>query len=479
VLLSIVSDEQLQYPDGAESYSPDTRYPEYRFDLIASTPNRVYDAVRRCFAQAGFDRENFGTANWNPLRDFVQPGQRVFVLCNFVYHRRANETAEAFRSKCTHGSVVRAVVDYLLLAVGERGQVRFGNAAVQSCSWPTVLEQTGTARVQEFYARVGANAAASDLRMYIAERDAIGNIAEVVERDAEALTVNVDLGSSSLLDEPSRHGARYRVQDYDPQRTEAFHAPGKHVYVVHRDVLDADVIFSIPKIKTHEKVGVTCAVKGCVGAVGHKDCLAHHRFGPATKGGDEYPRDPFGLFRAASRFHDRVYRASAARPSSAKLRVADTFLRKVLKRINPSVAGAWWGNDTAWRMAVDLARIIEHCDRDGVLHDAKVRTHVALVDGVVGGEGRGPLRPEPVDSRTLFFSDDAVLADYAAAVLMGFDPLAVPHLRHAVLDASSPIHRSGLREAARIITATEEGGVGLLQRYARRYAPPPGWKGHL
>jgi uncharacterized protein (DUF362 family) len=478
MLLSIVSGAQLEYPDGSDAYSPDTRYPEYRFDEIAAKPNHVYAAVRACFAQAGLDREHFGTADWNPLGAFVKPGQRVFVLCNFVYHRRPNETEEAFLGKCTHGSVVRAVVDYLLLATGSAGQVRFGNAPVQSCSWSAVLEQTGAARVHEFYARHGAPAGASDLRMYIAERDAIGNIMEVIEHDADALTVNVDLGAGSLLDEPSRRGARYRVQDYDPRRTEAFHGPGKHVYVVHRDVLEADVIFSIPKLKTHEKVGVTCAVKGCVGAVGHKDCLAHHQFGPATKGGDEYPRDPLGIFRAASRFHDRVYRASAAQPGSAKLRVADTFLRKVLKRLNPSVAGAWWGNDTAWRMAIDLARIIEFCDRDGVLHASPVRRHVALVDGVIGGEGRGPLRPEPVASHTLFFCDDAVLADYAASVLMGFDPLAVPHLRHALLDSTSPMFRPNL-SSARIIAEGGEGGMEFLKRYAGRYAPPPGWQGHL
>jgi uncharacterized protein (DUF362 family) len=471
MLVSLVSDAQLRYPDGEASFSPDTRYPEYRFPEVAARPNGVYAAVRQCLAQAGFDRERFGTPEWNPLCAFVKPGQRVFVLCNFVQHRRGNESAEAFAGKCTHGSVVRALVDYLLIATGPAGRVQFGNSPVQSTNWNAVLAETGAARVQEFYARHGAPAAAADLRMYVAERDGHGGVAEVVERDADALTVNVDLGSSSLLDEPSRSGARYRVQDYDPARTEAFHGPGKHVYVVHRDVLEADVVFSIPKLKTHEKVGVTCAVKGCVGAVGHKDCLAHHRFGPPAKGGDEYPRDPFGLFRAASWFHDRVYHASSARPGSRRLRVLDTWVRRVLRRLNPSVAGAWWGNDTAWRMAVDLAHIVEHADRHGVVHEAPVRRHVVLVDGVIGGQGRGPLRPDPVASGLLFFADDAVLADHAAALLMSFDPSAVPHLRYAL--------RLTQTDPARVITPAGEGGLSLLQPHAHRYAPPPGWREHL
>jgi uncharacterized protein (DUF362 family) len=451
---SIVTDEQIVYPDSAEWFSPSTAYPEYRLNHLATKTNAVYTAVRDCFAQAGLDAARFGTEAWNPLGDLVQPGQRVFVLCNFVQHRRANESDEAFAGKCTHGSVVRALVDYLLLA-GAR--VQFGNAPVQSCNWEAVLEQTGAARVQEFYALRHLPASAVDLRMTVAERDALGNVTREVERDAATLTVEIDLGSTSLLDEPSRHGARYRVQDYSPDRTEAFHAPGKHIYVLHRAVLEADVVFSLPKLKTHEKVGVTCAVKGCVGAVGHKDCLAHHRFGPPAKGGDEYPRDPLGLFRAASWLHDRVYRSGA---KSGFMRIADNYLRKILRRINPSVAGAWWGNDTAWRMAVDLARIVEHADANGVMHETRVRPNYALVDGVVGGQGRGPLRPDPVASGTIFFADDVYVADTIAATLMGFDPRAVPHLRHHLL---------------------QEGSVDLpgVKPLSVRYEPPPGWKGHL
>lgn len=467
MLLSIVADEHLAYPDAAEWFSPSVGYPEYRHGHVASKPNAVYAAVRQCFAQAGFDAARFGTADWNPLGDIVQPGQRVFVLCNFVQHQRSNESAEAFAGKCTHGSVVRAVIDYLLLA-GAR--VQFGNAPVQSCNWAAVLDQTGAARVQEFYAERNLPAAAIDLRMVVSERDALGNITNYVERDAAQNTIEIDLGSTSLLDEPSRHGARYRVQDYNPERTEAFHGPGRHVYVLHRAVLEADVVFSLPKLKTHEKVGVTCAVKGCVGAVGHKDCLAHHRFGPPGKGGDEYPRDPLGLFRAASWLHDRVYRSQS---KAGVLRIADNFLRRVLRRINPSVAGAWWGNDTAWRMAVDLARIVEHADANGVLHETPVRRNYSLVDGVIGGQGRGPLRPDPVASRTLFFADDVYLADFAAATLMGFDPRSVPHLRHACLDVSA------LDVSARAIANGVEGGLEVLAPHVIRYEPPPGWKGHL
>jgi uncharacterized protein (DUF362 family) len=478
MLLSLVSDDQLHYPAAATAFSPDVRNPEYRFDHLSPEPNGVYAAVRQCFAQAGLDSQHFGTAEWNPLGSFISPGQSVFVLCNFVYHRRPGESAAAFFAKCTHGSVVRAVIDYLLIAVGPQGRIRFGNAPVQSCNWDAVLEETGGAAVAGFYRERGLPVEPADLRMQIAERNALGVVATVVHHDTAALTRSIDLGRGSLLDEKSGSAPKFRVQDYDARRTEAFHAAGKHVYVVHRAVLESDVVFSIPKLKTHEKVGVTCAVKGCVGAIGEKDCLAHHRFGPATSGGDEYPADPLGIFRTASHFHDLVYRASSARPGVKYLRVADHFLRRVLRRINPSVGGAWWGNDTAWRMAIDMARIVEFCDAAGALHPERVRPHLALVDGVVGGEGSGPLKPDPVDSGLLFFCTDPVVTDYAAAVLMGFDPLRVPHVRNAWLDGASPMHRADFDDV-RVVVPSGSGGLGLLPSLARKFRPPSGWSGHL
>jgi hypothetical protein len=35
-----------------------------------------------------------------------------------------------------------------------------------------------------------------------------------------------------------------------------------------------NLIISVPKIKTHEKVGVTCELKGCGGAIDLKQCPA-------------------------------------------------------------------------------------------------------------------------------------------------------------------------------------------------------------
>ena len=115
----------------------------------------------------------------------------------------------------------------------------------------------------------------------------------------------------------------------------------------------------MPKLKTHEEVGITCAIKGCVGSVGHKDCLAHHRFGAPPDGADEYPCGLTGVRRMASHLHDFIQRHSIENSVGRNLRIFDRIVKRII-RSWMIAGGAWWGDDTCWRMAVDRARILSY-----------------------------------------------------------------------------------------------------------------------
>lgn len=54
-----------------------------------------------------------------------------------------------------------------------------------------------------------------------------------------------------------------------------------------------------------------------------------------------------------------------------------------------------------------------------------------IIDGIVGGEGYGPLRNSPVDSQIIFAGKDPVALDTAAATFMGFTADEIPHLKLA------------------------------------------------
>ena len=56
-------------------------------------------------------------------------------------------------------------------------------------------------------------------------------------------------------------------------------------------MLAADLIVNLPKMKTHQKAGVTGALKNLVGCNGEKAFLVHYLKGRPCDGGDEFPPD--------------------------------------------------------------------------------------------------------------------------------------------------------------------------------------------
>jgi len=476
-MISVIVDSSLVYPPATGGFSPSVRYPEYRFAGLSPARNDVYESVRRLFSQAGLDAAHYGHTDWNPLGAYIRPGQSVFVLCNFVYHRRKRETESEFHAKCTHASVLRPVLDYALAATGGRGMVRFGNAPLQSCEWHRVMADTGAVAVKGFYAAAGVtNIVEVDLRGRVMRRDGLGRTS--IERYAageSAVTVQLDQ-SGSWLNKGTLDGSpRYRVADYSSGRTEAAHARCRHRYEISRAVLSSDVVISVPKLKTHEKVGVTCGLKGLVGAVTGKDCLAHHRQGGPAEGGDEYPQSRAWRI-ALSRLHDHANNLRPAALASG-LRIADYNIRRLLNVLGLVQAGAWYGNDTAWRMVLDLYRIVT-CGRvDGSIADSPQRRHLMIVDGIVAGEGNGPLAPSPRHAGCLLLSDDLPAGDAAAACLMGFEPARIALIREALQASGTP--GEAPRNGRIVLNGASAGFSNLAALLGRAFKPPHGWAGHI
>jgi len=60
-----------------------------------------------------------------------------------------------------------------------------------------------------------------------------------------------------------------------------------------------------------------------------------------------------------------------------------------------------------------------------------VRPSYAIIDGIVGMEGNGPISGDPIESGVLVFSNDPVAADSIGASLMGSDPERIPYITEA------------------------------------------------
>ena len=75
---------------------------------------------------------------------------------------------------------------------------------------------------------------------------------------------------------------------------------------------------------------------------------------------------------------------------------------------------------------------------------AAVRPSLAIVDGIVGMQGDGPIMGDPVHSGVVVVSRDLVAADVTGARLMGMDPEKVE-----LPDGGGPLPRPGALRADR------------------------------
>jgi len=85
--------------------------------------------------------------------------------------------------------------------------------------------------------------------------------------------------------------------------------------------------------------------------------------------------------------------------------------------------------------------LLQRRPRPSARRPGPVRTVLTLIDGVVAGEGEGPLAPRDVPLGAIVASTDPVAADLVAVRLMGFDERKLPKLCEPMRDAGPRITR--------------------------------------
>jgi uncharacterized protein (DUF362 family) len=480
----------VAYASGPQTYprhapfDPSTRYPEYAFDAISPEPNGVYDAVRECFRLSGLDAERFGTREWNPLRGLINPGETVLLKPNLVVETHPRDP-EGWRYVLTQGSVVRAVADYIALALGGRGRLILADAPVTDASFSTMTRLLGLDAIQAFYAACGLPLELIDLRLE--EWRSVGAV-PMERRNLPGDPrggVAFNLGAASEL--TSHHGAgRYYGADYDVGEVNHHHSGGRHEYLIAASAIQCDVLFSLPKLKTHKKAGITVSLKNLVGVNADKNWLPHHTEGDPSNGGDEHPRPDLlhrverklvPIFQQIARrvpvIGPRVHRA--ARATGAHI-FGDT--EEVIR------SGNWWGNETTWRMCLDLNKLLLYGNPDGTMRPPGPegrKRHFVMVDGIIAGEGRGPTNPDPVHAGLLVFGLHPASVDAACAYLMGFDPGRIPIVRQAFRCHHYPLTEWDWTDVQLISDRAEWNDrlPDIPDDATFHFQPHYGWAGHI
>ncbi len=471
VPVAVVSRPGLGYGDARGGTAPGRPASE----LAEGT---VYDAVEAVFRQLGFDLARAGTPDWNPLSELIQPGDRVVIKPNFVTNKNFHERLSGDYLACssTPAAVLRPIIDYALRAAGPRGRVLVVDTPVEGCNLEEVLRALGVRDLLAEYRARGCDVAFYDLRHFcIVPRMLLDNVQaggrslnlglllrQALPGDPLGYAV-VDLGERSHFAAVPQRSPRLAFHRAHLHTPVPHHSAGRHEYSLPRTVLQADAVITVAKLKTHKKSGVTLSLKSAIGLCNEKYWLPHYTLGTVAEGGDEFPIRP----PLAARLRNQLQRVSLPPPLAEHSLVARAPRRQGAKNGSLDgyiVEGSWEGNDTIWRTTLDLCQLVHYVDREGRLRDQPQRRHLALIDGILGGEGEGPLAATPKPAGLLIAGTDPALVDHVAAQAMGYDPERIPTLRQALrqpLLPTSELRRLELRWDG--------------PRQALHFAPPSTW----
>jgi hypothetical protein len=259
------------------------------------------------------------------------------------------------------------------------------------------------------------------------------------------------------------------------------HHQGVHQYLVARAVVDADVIINLPKLKTHKKAGITCALKNLIGINGNKEYLPHHRVGGSAHGGDCYPGN--GVVKRALEYVTDRQNLSSSYASATMWHLFIALLARTSRMQGDRLGtdGSWHGNDTIWRTCLDLNRILVYGKRDGssgsgIMSEAAQRRVIHIADAVIAGQGNGPLAPDPLSLGLLLGSNNAAAMDWAGAHLLAYDPEKIPLVGHAFDSFRWPI----VDFSGRSVRVVGELGSGSPEEVIDHFRPtvihPLGWQ---
>ena len=408
------------YPKEAP-FHPSESYPEYPFQGILLEPdNAAYSLVRNALHLLALDKSNFGHTAWNPLGDLIEPGDYVLLKPNLICESHSSRPNE-WEQVITHPSIIRAVLDYVFIALKGKGKVTVADGPQTDSDFGEILRLTRLNEVVNFFRDKGLEISLLDLRRHRwLKRKGVTYKREALPGDPMGYTT-IDLGQSSEFKDYPLCG-RFYGADYDMEETAKYHGKGHHTYVLCRSVMDADVLINLPKMKTHKKTGVTLSLKNMVGANGYRNCLPHYTIGTPAEGGDEF---------SDSNLKNKVQSRGIVgiKKYLTTLGGCGGTLTQLLFKTGKAVfgdtsrvvrSGNWYGNDTAWRMVLDINKCLFHFGGDGRPRTRPLR-YMSLIDGIIAGEGDGPVAVDAKPCGIVIAGFNPVSVDTVCAELMGFD----------------------------------------------------------
>jgi len=419
--------------------------------------------VRDAATAAGLGTNDRGV----PLADIIAPGASVLLKPNWVLEY--NKSGATMDCMVTHPAFILAVLAEVIAA--RAGKVIIADAPIQNARFEMLAPPAWRAQAAKIAGSTPLEIL--DFRNTIATHNGSQLLTQDGLRDPSRF-VEFNLGPDSVLEPVSGEDNKFRNTNYNPDDMAQVQRPGVHRFLLCKEPFEVDVILNLPKLKAHGKAGVTAALKNLVGMNGDKNYLPHHRVGGSALGGDCYEGlKPFK--RLAESFLDTANRR-INRPGYIIAAWSSEFANRIH---GGDLEGKWWGNDTTWRMVLDLNRIILYGDVDGVMHQERQRRVFSITDAITAGEHNGPLAPEPVKLGAVTFGASSAHADAAHLALMRFIPENVSLVREAFAAMRYPLTSDTMAETRVWYQGVSYGLAEVARKFGRDFVAPDGWAGRV
>ncbi|MFH2001179.1 MAG: DUF362 domain-containing protein [Planctomycetota bacterium] len=412
----------------------------------------------------------------------VRPGDCVVIKPNLIKEHKENDENE-WRSVITSPDLIRDVCDYVCQRLDRSGRVILCDAPQTDSSFEKIAARLGLHEI----ARACSEAYKIEVQVLDLRNEEWTNEGGVIVNRRKLAgdpngTIAFDLGRRSLFYNHRGEG-RYYGADVDTQEVNRFHCKEKHEYLICATPVLADLFINMPKLKTHKKTGVTLSLKNLVGINADKNRLPHHTDGSPGTGGDQFPEKTLGS--ASELMLARGYRKMLCAFPWLGRSVGKAARKVGLKIFGNGEAvirnGNWYGNDTAWRMVLDLNRCLLYGNPDGTFRDHSPKRNYSVIDGTIGMEGSGPMQGDPVRSNVVIGGSDPAAVDMVAARVMGFDWRKIPVIHEAFAPGPMPIS-SALPSEVTVISDVEAWNGPYLEVEKReflRFKPHFGWAGRI
>ena len=413
----------------------------------------------------------------------IKPGDKIAIKPNWVLESHKYRKDE-WEYVITHGAVISAVLDKTIEMLKGRGHITIIDGPTTEASFKRLLSRYP---VEEWEKKAKLSAiplSIVDLRDWewethkdvIVKRKALGG-----DPKGKIQFNLVDLCSEFSGHTRSKKG--YYGADYDTSETNSSHDGYNNIYSVSKTVIESDVFINLPKLKTHRKAGITACLKNLVGINTFKNFLPHYSEGGPGEGGDQFPIDSLktkieGPLTTAIKnfiFNDEFF--------AKRLSLINDWGKFLFGKTGQVIrSGNWHGNNTIWRMIIDLNKILFFGNPDGKMRNENfhfTKKYIGVVDAVLAGQGFGPLEPDPVKMGFLFCGTNPVAIDTVCAAFMGFDHKKIPSIVNAYRTKRFNFCPFKPEDIEFFLNESVYGLYNLPEDYIFSFEAPLGWKGHV